>query len=235
LLAACAAAAGCGRLHFDARSATADGGDAPTSDVGAIDTIDGPPQPTCTALALADDFSATSTSSQWNPFIPSPMTVVQTGGQLVITLAANTAASRYGGYVAAANYDMREHCVYVTCVSPPSQSASTEVDFTLKSGTNNYTGYALVSNQVQAFNLFGSTNTTLASDAYNPAMPIVMRLRETGGTLYFEYSLDGTSFTTQFSAADPVPMDVVAPLIQAGTFGSTANPGTAVFDNFDLP
>ncbi len=51
--------------------------------------------------------------------------------------------------------------------------------------------------------------------------------------MFWETSADGTAFVHQFEAPAPFDLSAAQVLIQAGTFGAVANPGTAVFDNFD--
>lgn len=218
-----AAVGGCGRLNFASSTdaAGSDGGDAAAL--------------ACIPLSIVDDFSNPTESSEWSPYVDSGVTQMRTSGRLVVTLAANMGGSRYSGYVSAANYDMREHCIYITCVSPPSQAGNTEVKLALKSPATDYGAFSLANNHIEAFTVLSGVTTSLSQVPYDPTSPLVMRLRETGGMLSFEYSTDGVMFTTQIVIPDPMPMDLVAPLFDAGTFASTANPGIAVFDNFNLP
>ena len=82
LLAACAAAAGCGRLRFETRSAPGDATDGDASDGPAPggdggDAADAPAAPACTALALVDDFTSATAAAAWNPYTDSGVAMVR--------------------------------------------------------------------------------------------------------------------------------------------------------------
>jgi len=62
-----------------------------------------------------------------------------------------------------------------------------------------------------------------------------LRFRETGGTLYWEYSIDNqANWTTLRSEADPINLTAVTPQLQLYQWAATAGPTNAVFDNFNI-
>ncbi len=212
---------GCGRLGFSGREGGDGGGD------------DAAPA-TCTALAITDDFEDGVTGPQWTEYGDQGVTVAETGGELQITLAANLPNAHYGGYVSTSKVDLRDHCFFVTEVSVPAQMGPLEMQMSVRSGAL-YTGYSLGNGNLQAFTNFNGAITVLASLPYDPVAQHVVRVREAGGTTSWDISSDGVTYTNVLSAPTPFDFSSVLVLIDAGTYDVATNPGTAVFDNFDLP
>jgi hypothetical protein len=72
--------------------------------------------------------------------------------------------------------------------------------------------------------------------AYNPAVHKWFRVRETSGTLYWDYSPDGLAWTNAWSQATPAPTDLdmtnVYPSMLVNT-GAEASTTTVIWDNYN--
>ena len=78
------------------------------------------------------------------------------------------------------------------------------------------------------------TDATGAQQALNataiPASPVWMRIRESSGALYFDWSTDGAYWTNWYSLATPVPVDSLTFGIHAGRGRAThSDPDTTAF------
>jgi hypothetical protein len=205
--------AGCGRIGFDTRA-------------GEVEATD------CTPLALSDDFAGTTASSQWFPFDDSGVTVAQTGGALVVTLASGAGNAHYGGYASSADVDLRDHCMFVTIVATPATGPA-EMQFTVRTGSQ-YAGLTINDAKLVAFTQASDgTNTDLSSVPHDATAHHVLRVREAGGTTFYESSPDGVAFDVQASEPTPFDFSAVTVVLDAGTYAALANPGSAVFDDFD--
>jgi trimeric autotransporter adhesin len=74
----------------------------------------------------------------------------------------------------------------------------------------------------------GGTQHTIGSGTWTPGFgtPAWLRIRESGGTTYFDYSSDGMTWTNLCSIADPIVSDAVGLQIYAGYYGTeTAETG----------
>jgi hypothetical protein len=65
-----------------------------------------------------------------------------------------------------------------------------------------------------------------------PASPCWVRIRESGGTIYWDYSTDGSGWTTAFSIADPFPTGSLFVRLWSGHY-STETDANAIFQNFN--
>jgi hypothetical protein len=77
--------------------------------------------------------------------------------------------------------------------------------------------------------------TTIATTTYNSTTHKWLRIREASGTVYFDYSADGISWTNFTSAANPFAVTGLFVTIQIGTDSANAGTDTAVIDNFNYP
>ena len=239
--------AGCGRWGFtnpkDAPTGTGTGdGDAASDGIaiadaardGASDSaIDAPALGPCTKLAISDDFNDGTRAAIWTLLANNPVNVAETGGSLQIMLASSGGA-HYGGYDSASMVDFRNHCMNVTIVQTPTNEANVEMDFELRTAANTSTGFTMHSGVVDPFVNTG-TFMSFGAVTYDPSVQKVILIREDNGTMTWETSPDGTTFTVV--ATEPTPLDVsaVTVVLEAGTYASAASPGTAIYDDFDLP
>ena len=69
---------------------------------------------------------------------------------------------------------------------------------------------------------------------YDPSADLWWRLRESGGTLFFETSPDGKQWNVRSQGPDPIPLDDVTIDIGAGTY-NPVTPGEAHFRCYNVP
>lgn len=206
--------------------------DAGTSDAndGANDGADASVPKQCTPVpGLIDDFNGAMNAALWETIVD-PNVGVSQPGRLEIALAPNQAGANYGGYGTLGARDFREHCVYVTFVTVPTAPS----DMTIQFVTSTSLGFNVRNGQLVVYYNDGNY-TPITSVTYDPVAHHVLRLRETGGRLFWETSSDGAMFAGIYSEPDRIDLSSIGIRIVAGTFAAQANPGTAVFDDFDTP
>lgn len=78
------------------------------------------------------------------------------------------------------------------------------------------------------------TFTSVASIAYNATTMKWWRIRESSGTIFYDYSADGKTWTNLGSVTSP--FSVISMTVGFETFEATSNatPGSAIFDNFNV-
>ena len=206
--------AGCGRLDF-APSAIDANGD-------------------CVRVGVADNFDDGVTGPQWTSYAVAPAAIAEVGGVVSITLAPNVTGNHYAGYLSML-LDVRDHCESIELVAVPNSSGPVEIAFTVTTSTTMTTGLVVGGGNLEAFTRFGATYTALSTVPFDPVAHQFVRIRESGGTTFWETSPDGASFTPQASGPTPFDFSAVDIEFDAGTYGVIANPGPAAFDDFDLP
>ncbi len=114
--------------------------------------------------------------------------------------------------------DFREHCVYVTFVSVPT---ATSGDMTIQFVTSTSVGFNVRDGQLVVYYNDGNY-TPIKSVPYDPVAHHILRLRETGGSLFWETSADGTTFAGVYSEPDRIDLSSIGIRIIAGTFAAQA-------------
>ena len=233
------ALAGCGRSGFGALvdaavdSALTDGAstDGRATDAPADAMVDVPMLGPCTKLALADDFDDGVMAASWTLLANNPVMVAE-NGQLQVTLAT-AGGAHYGGYDSTTTYDLRDHCMYVSFVTTPTNELNVEMTLSARTAAGS-TGWVYHQGTIDPF---VNTGTFMSYGAipYDPTVQKILRVREDSGTMRWETSTDGVTFT--LVTMQPTPMDVsaITVILEAGTFASAPSPGVATYDNFDVP
>jgi hypothetical protein len=233
------ALAACGRYGFappgqpsDAARDAVDVADVTLGDVVGDVPRDASGLGPCVPLAISDNFDDGTPAAIWMVLANNPVTTAETGGELQVTLAS-AGGSHYGGYDSLSMFDLRDHCIYVTYVTVPTNEPLVEMTLAGRTSTT-AVGFVYHAGVMDPFVNTG-TFTSLGAVTYNPAVHKVMRVREDSGTMTWETSADGITF--QVMASEPTPVDVSSMLIviEAGTYGSAPSPGMGVYDNFDFP
>lgn len=87
-----------------------------------------------------------------------------------------------------------------------------------------------------AYKKISNTQTSIFSEAYSATDHRWLRIREAGGTTYWDTSADGVTWVNKVSASNPIVVTALKPILMAGMWqNESPNNRTAVFDNFNLP
>jgi len=222
-----AAVAACGRYDFEARTdADASGGDAASDAMVAA---------ACgTASLIADTFDTGTISPQWYFYANGGISTTQTGGELVVALPATTSATtNYGGYNSAWHYDVRGSRMYIEVLETTSAATNAQTDIQFVSIAGEALEIGVEAGRFYALTFDGTNQTVLAMIPYVPAQHRWWQLRESAGTVYFEYSADGTTYTQLAMTPTPAWAPITDLVIEAGSFQTENNPGQARFDNLN--
>jgi hypothetical protein len=174
---------------------------------------------------LADNFNDGVLGAQWGYNWEDPgASWTETGGRIVFTPPMN--ASGYAGILTPLSYDIREGAVSIVVTGFPSTTAGTvEAQFILQTDS----GDAQISASGGQIH-FSDGSTTIGSVTFNTTNHRVWRFRESGGTLTWEVG-DGVNFPFSRSRVSIIDPSLVRVLIDGGSYGNQANPGTISFDD----
>jgi hypothetical protein len=186
------------------------------------------------AHTLQDNFNDNVIdSTRWTWFGGSE--IQEVNGRIEIRLGTFPNSSTGAGYVSAAAYDLTGSEARIELVQAPRHAPGiltfllleTNGPGTIFGGSSLFIG---VNNQ--ALSIRGSGGV-LRELPYDEALHRWLRIRELGGTIYWETSPDGERWTAQFAA--PQPFGVTQLYVKFGEWSwqSAASPGLAVFDNFN--
>jgi hypothetical protein len=99
----------------------------------------------------------------------------------------------------------------------------------------NYLEVAKIGSELRAAAFVGGVPTEPVSVDYDAAMHAWWRIREDGGTIYFEVSGDGVTYDALASTPAPFSVSALELSLIAGTHPSSITQEQARFDRFNLP
>lgn len=183
---------------------------------------------------LNDNFdAAAANTAKWSPFVNNT-TVAQVGGYLTFV---TTTLTGYAGYDSTISYDLTNSRSVMKVVNAGNQSlASLEVvPMKLLLDANNVLFWYINSNIIAAYKKVASVQTQIINTTYNASVHVWVQIRETAGTVFFEYSPDGLTWTTFTSLADPFALLPLQIEPSVGCFAVEASGTTVQMDNYNLP
>lgn len=191
------------------------------------------PQAPIVPIALTDDFNDNVIdAAKWTRVQGAGDNSVETGGQLVMSTVAST--TQYHGYTSVSAYNYTGKSTYVKLVSLTNPTlVNGQAFLKLYPDASNSLVYFINNGNLVAQKQVASVDTTLSVIAFNSTNHKWLRIRELGGTTYFDYSADGLTYTNQFNAANPITMTALTPQLGVGTFASETLVMTATWDNFN--
>ena len=158
------------------------------------------------------------------------------GGTLTLTPTPSSSSSRVM-VKSVSRYSLVGSSVHVN-LSQVVKAPFTNVKFRLESPSNPWNEgigfwYEAGPGALHAFTTTGGVTTNIASPAYSAADHAWLRLRESGGILYFETSPDDVSWTLRATAgagSTRMPLDAVSLVLEVKEHGSgNPAPGAAKF------
>ncbi len=187
--------------------------------------------------SLTDDWSSGGISAaKWNNWAGSQASVVSSQLQIASVLA--------GGYfgvdsgLSGVSLNLTGFSVSDKLISAGNQSlASLEVMpvlITMSSASNYQLYFDISNNTLYAYKQISGTSTSLHSASYNSTTHKYFKIRESSGTIYFDTSSDGTTWTNFTSVANPFDITHVVIGHMLGTWNAESSTTSATFDNFNI-
>lgn len=187
--------------------------------------------------SLSDSFGgANLDTTKWTIPVQQGGTVTQGGGSLNLSPSPNVGTTQLL-LSSVGTYSLSSSAGYVK-VPAVLNAGSLDEDYTLFLDINNALQWLYGSGTLKAIAWKAGTQMVLASLPYSASTHLWWRIRETSGTVYWETSPDGLSWTPQasYSTASLFDLSSLKVYFFAETWGSGAStPGTAKFANFNQP
>jgi hypothetical protein len=183
------------------------------------------------AHTLVDNFNDdTIDATLWTVTPTGSETLREVNGRVEIR-PLSTIAGNYA-YTSVSTYDLTESQVRVELQRALRPAANTSNYLVATVDLSNYIAIHVGNGVLRASKVVAGVFTSLRTLPYDPAAHRWLRLRESGGTTFWEFSADGASYDVLYQAADPFTLTAVK--LGFGSYQADAAPGFAVFDNFNV-
>jgi hypothetical protein len=184
---------------------------------------------------LTDDFDDGAVDAQWNQY----GTVDEDGGTLVLDPGGSASAGTFAILQAVDTYDLRSCAVTVRAVQVPSDVPNAYAGLAVYVDQENYTELIVGGPDLHSVTWVAGVSAGVLSVPYDANAHAWWRLREQGGTLFYEVSEDGIAFVAHSSVNSPYPssaLGAVRPALTSGTDGASSTPvDPTLYDNFNVP
>jgi len=184
---------------------------------------------------FTDNFDDNSIDTgRWSTAVNLGATVTETNQRIELQVASATSGS-YAQIFGRGNENMVGSSSSVNLSQAPSGAVDTVFDVRIVDSSNRimflYGGGTLRARKTVA----GVGSGDLATVSLTLGANTYLRLRESAGTTYWEYSTDYCrNWTTLWSEANPITLTSVFPFMEANEYASQASPSAALFDNLNL-
>ena len=180
---------------------------------------------------LTDDFDDNVLASKWTRAQLGGATALEQNARLELGTSVDAGAAAISSTIP---YDALGSSAAVQMPSAGDQAlASLQVRFALKQSPTYRVAFTVKGNAIASEVVADGGVTSIASIGYSPAVMRYLRIRESGGTTYFEYSLDGGVYLPHSSTPSPTWMGEVYPELGAATSAPESSASTVLFDNFN--
>lgn len=190
--------------------------------------------PIAKIATFTDAFSGTSLdTTKWTQTTGGSATMSYSSSGAVVNFPSSSTAATIGQLVSVAKYDLIASSAYLQVSSVPSNSTSADAICSIYLDTTHFVRFIK-----QSGNLFfqynnGGSTSTLGSPAYNSTNHKYWRIRESGGTTFWDTSSDGSTWTNQVSHANPFTLTSLSVSMTGSCFQNESNPGTFTFKTFN--
>lgn len=186
------------------------------------------------AFSIDETWNGTTINpSLWRDWSNGQAVVSSNTLQITSTLAAG-----FYGVELNAPYDLTGYSITNQLVNVGSRSLSTYEVYPIYviSGTtaNQLFWFIDSSNNLRAYKKVAGSNTIINSGTYNAAVHKYFRIRESLGTIFYDYSVDGINWINFASTSNPFSITSVIIGQQVGTSMTEAGTATATFANFNF-
>lgn len=191
--------------------------------------------------SIVDAFTDNSVDTAiWNTFTQNSGTIAETNSRTEYYLAATTDQS-WSGRHSVFQFNLVGSSIYVHC--PSATTGNSWLDLTLSleplGNPENFISIGLdVGRQMlQVIKEISGSDTTITETAYNPLTMSWWKIRESGGTIYWEYAAtQGGSYTTLYSTATLIiPITNLIVILDDFEYDALSTPNTHVLDNLNTP
>jgi hypothetical protein len=189
----------------------------------------------CPASSLTDNFDDGTRARAWLRSYDSPgCTLAETAGELVLKPPTN--AIGYCAYYSGSSYDMTNSAIAVEIPLMVNTTSTAEVYLTAQVEDEGYVEMGQSQGVLEFRKNKNGVTELLGAAVYSPAVHAWWRIREQGGTTYWEHSADGLAWVIGAMATpNPIKMTAVDITLGGGAYEALPSPGEVHFDNFNLP
>jgi len=182
---------------------------------------------------LTDNFNDNSIdAAKWVSFVSGTGSIAETNSQLELTVTTSAGVARLRSVSA---FDLTGSSVTAKIIDIANYTSSSLyfAPIWLRLDGSNEIAVDINEEGIRCRYLVAEAETISEIITYVPATHKYLRIREASGTIYWDYSTDGITWTNITSAANPITITSLYPQIELDT-SAEASTTTAKVDDFNI-
>lgn len=184
---------------------------------------------------LTDAFDqVTLDTTKWTQTTAGSATMAYASTGATVTYPASSTSSTLGQDQSVALYDLGASSAYAQILAVPTSITSADAEFRLQLDASNWVRWVYEAGTLFAQKFIAASRTNVTSFTYNSTTHKFWRISETAGTISFDTSSDGSSWTSQATLADPFTITALRVMILGSCFQAETSPGTFKWNNFNV-
>lgn len=170
----------------------------------------------------------------WNSFTAGSATLTGNRRGFGTNYPASSTSSTDGDISSKSLFDLTSSYASLEVVSVPNASATAaDATFQLKLDLNNYLNWQIEAGSIYAEYAVAGSQTNGFNESYDAIKHRFWRIRERGGTTYWETSNNGINWVTKYSIANPIAVTALTLVISGTCYAATSNPGRFEYRNLN--
>jgi hypothetical protein len=176
---------------------------------------------------LLDNMDDNSLGAEWTPTGASGASGANSGGIYTMSLPASATATAYTSLQSTGLYDLTASYIYAKVLSVPlATQTSTDATLMFYVDANNWIRWVYEGGVMYAQYKKAGVQTTAGSVSYNATNAAFWQIIESGGTINWQTSPDGVTWTTIASATHGMTLTSGQIMFEAYCYAAQTNPGT---------
>lgn len=190
--------------------------------------------PPALAETLTDNFDDNSIDAKWTTSDSGSSVTSETNSQIEMALPSSATSADYASLRSVDTYDLTSSYAYVKITQAVSDTTAANQTLTLYIDATHYVRWVIESGTIYAQWRDGGGNTTVFSDTFDISTHTWWRISESAGDISWDTSADGDNWTNRGSYTTGLAITSMYAYLEAYTYQNETNPGTAIFDNFNV-
>lgn len=182
---------------------------------------------------LRDPFVSSGLNTNlWTAFTGGSATLSY-GNGATCNFPASSTSSTDGDITSATTYDLTGSYASMQVPAVPANATSADAQLQMKIDANNFLRFVKEGSTLYAQKKVVTVQATVASATYDPVAHLWWQIRESGGTIYWDTSKDGETWTNFTTFINVLTISTITVLIAGTCFQNETSPGSFTWRFFN--
>jgi hypothetical protein len=170
----------------------------------------------------------------WTQFTAGSATFTYGATGAQVNYPASSTSSTDGDISSNTTYDLTASYGFVHVITVPSAATAADAAFRVSQNATNWYRFVYEGGTLFCQKQIAGVTATITSFAYNATTHAYWRISESGGTISWDTSTDGLSWTSRATFLNTLTITAVSVLLAGTCFKNETSPGIYKWNNFNI-